>query len=162
MGYRGLSPPSHQFKSRSQEEGEKASDFDKFVAFSWFTGKQVTATTTIMSGSPEPVDRRTKTVLPISTIIHFKELWVACGKAQIDSELQAPPANMFKNSQSKQDFVWGGKEPGSFLAVFGQQQGYGLVNPDPLHYTSSLLWQCPINRAGISSSLEQGGSTVLR
>lgn len=81
----------------------------------------MTATTTITSGSPKPVDRRTKTVLPISTIIHFKELWVACGKAQTDSELQAPPANMFKNSQSKQDSVWGGRETGTFLAVFGQQ-----------------------------------------
>lgn len=33
MGYIGLSPPSHQFESRSQE-GEEASDFEKFVAFS--------------------------------------------------------------------------------------------------------------------------------
>lgn len=81
----------------------------------------MTATTTITSGSPKPVDRRTKTVLPISTIIHFKELWVACGKAQTDSELQAPPANMFKNSQRKQDSVGGGRETGTFLAVFGQQ-----------------------------------------
>lgn len=77
----------------------------------------MTATTTIMSGRPRPGDRRTKTFLPISTIIHFKKMCVACGKAQIDSKLQAPPANMFKNSQSKQDSVWGGKEASTFLAA---------------------------------------------
>lgn len=79
----------------------------------------MTATTTITSGSPKPVDRRTKTVLPISTIIHFKELWAACGKAHIDSELQTPPANMFKNSQSKQDSVWGQKEAGCVWPAAG-------------------------------------------
>lgn len=108
---------------------------------------------------PQDADRRAKTVLPASELIkiNLKSCELHGGEAQTDSELQSPEANTFKNSQSKQDTVWRGKEACTFSAVFGRQRGYRHVDPDHLRYTSSLLWQCPVNRAGINSSLERGG-----
>lgn len=43
MGFRGLSPPSHQFNSRTgQEKWGKASGFQPFVTLHQLIGKQVT------------------------------------------------------------------------------------------------------------------------
>lgn len=156
MALRSLSPCVHQFSSRrGQEEGGKALALSCLVVcvkvagtLHWFP-EEPQSSAAISGALSQQLEEQKPPFHP-----QHESTWNSCelhgGKAQTDSDLQPLVANMFKNSQCKQDAGWGRRGGRGKEACTSSSPYY-------LHYTSWLLWQYPINRAVINSSLQHRG-----